>query len=213
MQRVLIVDDHAVVRRGIVDIMRDTGMFELVDEAANAGQLLDMVRTNPPDLVIMDLSMPGLNPLDALRELRGMMPRLPVLVLSMHAESDYAERAFRAGASGYVTKDSPPDQLVEAVSTVCQGRMFFNQSVAQLLVQPHGTTNPAKRHLSLSDREHDIFLRLAGGQRIKDIASQLALSEKTVATYRARILEKMGMRTNAEMTSYALRFNLMLPPL
>lgn len=201
--RVLIADDHAVVRRGLKQILLDEyGALE-VGEAGDAHETLRLAREEPWDIVVLDISMPGRSGLEVLKELKQTRPRLPVLILTTHPEEQYAVRVLKAGAAGYMTKESAPEHLVEAVRKVTAGGRYITPTLADLLVtQIAGAEKPP--HESLSDREFQVLRLIASGKSVGQIAEELSLSSNTVSTYRARVLEKMGMRTNAELTHYAI---------
>jgi len=204
MTRILLVDDHPVVRQGIKQVL--SGAFEpaLVGEAANVEQGLSEVRSTDWDVMVLDLSLPGANGLDLLKDLRRERPTLPVLVLSMHPADQFARRAMNAGASGYLTKDSAPTELVKAVSEVMAGRRYVNPAVVEKLVmneQPDGK----RPHELLSDREYQVLRMIASGLTVSQVAARLSLSVKTISTYRARVLEKMNMKTTAELMHYGIQ--------
>lgn len=208
MIRILIVDDHAVVRRGLAQILRDTLVTDVqADEAGNGQEALTKAFASEYDLVLLDISMPGRNGIDILKQLKGERPHLPVLILSMYPEEQYAIRALRAGAAGYVTKESAPDELSEAVRKVLEGGRYVSSSLAERLAFELGK-GPQKDqtpHETLSDREYQLACMIASGKTVSDIAEELSLSVKTVSTYRVRILKKMQMKNNAEITAYAVR--------
>ena len=201
--RVLIADDHAVVRRGLKQILLDEyGALE-VGEAGDAHETLRLAREEPWDIVVLDISMPDRSGLEVLKELKQTRPRLPVLILTTHPEEQYAVRVLKAGAAGYMTKESAPEHLVEAVRKVTAGGRYITPTLADLLVtQITGAEKPP--HESLSDREFQVLRLIASGKTVGQIAEELSLSSNTVSTYRARVLEKMGMKTNAELTHYAI---------
>ncbi|MBI5478317.1 MAG: response regulator transcription factor [Deltaproteobacteria bacterium] len=199
--RILLVDDHAVVRRGIRQILADDLSAAEFGEADGTNEALRRVGEADWDIVILDISMPGRGGLDALKDIRGLRPRLPILVLSMHSEDQYA---FRAGASGYLTKESPPAALVEAVRRVASGGCHMSAAVADKLAADRPTDDSRPLHESLSDREFQVLRMIAAGKTVKEIGFELHLSEKTISTYRTRVLEKMKMRSNAELTRYAV---------
>jgi two-component system, NarL family, invasion response regulator UvrY len=206
--RVVIADDHPVVRRGLKEIVEDALRPAEVDEACNAAELLALVGTRKPDVVLLDISMPGRSGLEALKDLRREHPKLPMLVLSVHSEDQFAVRSIKAGASGYLTKDTAPEELVDAIRTVLAGRKYVTPSVAERLadaIESDATRSPLE---TLSDREFHVFRMLAAGKTVGEVADELALSAKTVSTYRTRTLRKMGMRTNAELAQYAVRHGL-----
>jgi two-component system, NarL family, invasion response regulator UvrY len=206
MKRILIVDDHEVVRAGVMKIIDQSET--VFGEAGNPEQALQMVRDEQWDLAILDLSLGDRGGMELLKELRQASPKLPILILSMHSEEQYARRAFKAGAAGYVTKDSPREELILAVSKVIAGGKYLNPATAERLVQDLGDDSQQPLHHTLSDREFQVLRFIAAGKAVGEIAGLLGLSDKTVSTYRARILEKMGMKTNAEIIRYAIRNNL-----
>lgn len=204
MTRILIIDDHQVVRDGLKRIIDEhLGPVQL-GEARNPPEALDKAAANEWDLVILDLSLGGRGGLEVLKDIKRMRPRLPVLILTMHSEEQYAVRAFRAGASGYVSKDTPSSELASAVRKVLAGGRYVSATLAEALstAVERGADRPS--HESLSDREFQVLRMIASGRTVKEIASVLNLSDKTVSTYRTRILDKMSMKTNAELTYYAI---------
>ncbi len=204
MIRVLVADDHAILRRGIRQILAEIPAIEAVDEATNGQEVLSKVGRSHYDLVLLDISMPGRSGLDVLKQLKTQKPRLPVLILSMHPEEQYAVRALKAGASGYLAKESAPDELIAAVQKILQGGKYVTESLAERFVSE--LANPAGKapHETLSDREYEIMCMIASGKTVSEIGGELALSVKTVSTYRARILSKMGMKNNADIMRYAV---------
>ena len=207
--KTIVVDDHAIVRRGIVQIVAEHPEVSVVAEAGDYGQLRAALRQHGDvDLVVMDVSLPGKNGIDILKVLREEMPRLKVLIVSMYPEDQYAVRAFRAGAAGYLNKASAPEKLVEAISQVIAGRKYVTPEIAQALIENLNAPQEGAAHDKLSDREFQTLRLIASGKRLSDIADELALSPKTVSVYRARILEKMGMSNNAELTHYAIKHGL-----
>jgi DNA-binding NarL/FixJ family response regulator len=207
--KTIVVDDHAIVRRGIVDIVAEHPDVSVVAEAGDYGQLRTALRQQGEvDLVVMDVSLPGKNGIDILKVLREEFPRLKVLIVSMYPEDQYAVRAFRAGAAGYLNKASAPEKLVEAISQVIAGRKYVTPEIAQALIENLNAPQEGAAHDKLSDREFQTLRLIASGKRLSDIAEELALSPKTVSVYRARILEKMGMNNNAELTHYAIKHGL-----
>ena len=202
--RILIADDHAVLRQGLMLILAQAfGQVEF-GEAADSRQTVEAVLKEHWDLVILDLSMPGRNGLDALKELKAQRPALPVLVLSMHPEQQYAVRAFRSGAAGYLTKANASAELVKAVERILAGGRYVSAAFGEELASELGSPACALLHEKLSDREFEILRLIASGRTVKEIAAELTLSANTISTYRARILEKMKMRTSAELTHYAI---------
>jgi DNA-binding NarL/FixJ family response regulator len=207
MQRLLLVDDHAVVRRGIRAILEEDLPGLAIVEAASGDEALAKLEERF-DAVVLDLSMPGRDGFDLLTEVKHRHPKLPVLIMSLHGEEQFALRALRAGAAGYLTKSTAPEQLVAAVTKVLRGGRFITESLADRLAAQAGAPSPATPHERLSDREFDVMRGIASGRSVSEIAAQMHLSVKTVSTYRTRLLEKMGMSTNAELTRYALEAGL-----
>ena len=208
MIRILIADDHAIVRKGLAQLIRDEFPSAEIAEVGDAEELISKVSDKDWDIVVCDLSMPGRSGLDALRQIKQMYPSLPVLIMSMYDEDQYALRVLKAGASAYLGKDNIHEDIIKAIRTVLLGKKFITPSVAEKLAQAlEGDTNQLP-HEKLSDREFDVFKLLAGGKAVSDIADQLSLSVTTVSTYRARILEKMNLKSNADLTRYALNNNL-----
>jgi two-component system, NarL family, invasion response regulator UvrY len=204
MIKILIADDHAVVRRGLKQILLEEYPSAKINEVADAESLLAEVTKEKWDLVICDMNMPGRSGLDALTQIKQVAPQLPVLIMSMYPEDQYALRVLKAGASGYLGKDNIHDDIVRAVQTVQLGKKFITPTIAEKLANALGENNSLQPHETLSDREFDVFKLLASGKAVSDIATQLSLSATTVSTYRSRIMEKMNMRTNAELTRYAI---------
>lgn len=206
--QVLIVDDHPVVRRGLKEILADAPDVAEVGEADHPQQALDLVLSRHWDVVVLDLGLPGRGGLDVLKELRRDKPKLPVLILSMQPEDQYAVRALRAGAAGYLTKETAPDKLLEAIRKVTSGGRYISPAVAEQMAAGLAVDATKPLHELLSDREYEVLRLIGSGQTVGDIAEQLSLSVKTVSSYRARILEKMGMSNNAELMQYAIRNSL-----
>mgnify|MGYP002404291599 CR=1 FL=1 len=209
MTRVLIADDHALVRAGLRQYLQQNGRFASIAEASSGSQTLDMLRGARFDLLILDINMPDRGGLDILKHVRASYPETRVLVLSAYPERQYAVNVLKAGASGYLSKESAPDELMKAVSQVMAGKRYVSSSLAELLVSELDTDHEKPLHAGLSEREFQIFCKLASGQSVSEIASELSLSVKTVSTYRTRVLEKMSFKSNADITSYALRNGLM----
>lgn len=207
MARVLLVDDHAVVRKGMKAILEDQLPGVQVSEASGGDEAL-VALTAPFDVVVLDLSMPGRSGIDLLAEIKHRQPKLPVLIMSLHGEEQFAVRALRAGASGYLTKAAAPEQLVAAVSKVARGGRYISESLADRLAGDVGGGAPAAPHERLSDREFEVMRGIASGQTVSEIAEQMHLSVKTVSTYRTRLLDKMAMASNAELTRYAIEHGL-----
>jgi DNA-binding NarL/FixJ family response regulator len=205
VKNVLLVDDHEVVRDGVKNILGEQARPISFGEANTESEALRLAREQNWDLVILDLSLAGRNGLELLKQLKQIHPELPVLILSMHSEEQYARRAFKAGAAGYITKNSSRAELVEAVNKVIEGGRYVSAVLAERLVidMERDTTHPL--HEGLSDREFEVMCLIASGKTVGQIAEFLSLSDKTISTYRARILEKMGMKTNAELMHYAMQ--------
>ena len=205
MIRVVVVDDHAVVREGLKRIVSESGGMTVTGEAADGHEAIRVINSQPCDVVLLDITMPNKSGLDVLKELHAESPRLPVLVLSMHPEDQYAVRVLRAGAAGYVTKESAPAKLVQAIRKVVRGGKYVSPSLAERLVFDLGADKDKAPHELLSDREYQVLCLISSGKTVSQIADELALSIKTVSTYRVRILEKLKMKNNAEMTRYAIQ--------
>ncbi|HLQ65777.1 MAG TPA: response regulator transcription factor [Candidatus Limnocylindrales bacterium] len=208
MIRALIADDHAVVRRGLKELLTDSQEVSVIGEAATGREVLDQVRRADWDVVVLDINLPDQNGLDVLRAVKRERPRLPVLVLTICSEDLYAMRALRAGAAGYLTKESAPEELLGAIRKAVMGGRYIGPSLAERLAQQIARAGEDPPHEALSDREFEVFRMLASGKTASQAAEALHLSVKTISTYRARLLEKMGMRTNADLTVYAVRNSL-----
>ena len=209
MPRILVADDHAVVRRGLIEILRDTVPRAAFGEADTGGRAVELARAEKWDLAILDISLPDQSGLEVLKQIRAFAPRLPVLVLSMHAEEQFALRTLRAGAAGYVTKKTAPQEIGEAVKRVLAGGRYITPSLAERMAIEMTERSEKSPHERLSDREYQVFRRLALGKTVKEIAAELHVSMQTVSTHRARILAKMGFRSNADLTEYAIRDHLL----
>ncbi len=205
---VLIVDDHPVVRKGLRMLLDEEFDRPWIGEAENARDALEQVRSRAWDIVILDITLPPRSGLDVLKEIKAQRPALPVLVLSMHPEDQYAVRAFRAGAAGYMTKETAPRELVGAIRAVLARGRYVSPSLGERIADALRPRADRRSHEGLSDREFQVLCRIAAGRTIVQIAAELSLSAKTIATFRARILEKMGMKNNAELIRYALRHGL-----
>lgn len=212
MIRVLLADDHAIVRAGLKEILADTGDIAVAGEATNGQEVLERVRGNDYDVAVLDLSMPGRNGIELIRLVKAEKPKLRILVLSMHSEQQYAVRALKAGASGYLTKDSAAEQLVAAIRRIAAGGAYVTPETAERLALDAGRASDAPPHTLLSDREFQVFLLIAKGAAVGEIARQLSLSVKTVSTHKTRILEKMGLANPAELIRYALEHQLLDGP-
>jgi DNA-binding NarL/FixJ family response regulator len=205
MKRILIVDDHDVVRNGVKKIFDVQPGAVVFGEASTVSEALRLARDSQWDVAVLDISLGDRSGLDLLKELKQIYPRLPVLILSMHSEERYARRAFKAGASGYITKDTPGTELVKAIDKVILGGRYVSPSLAEKLAVDLGRDTDRPPHELLSDREFEVLRLIASGKTASEIADLLSLSVNTISTYRARILEKMNMKTNAELTHYAIR--------
>jgi len=208
MIRVLVADDHPLLRNGIRQVLGQESDVTVMGEAENAEQVLERIDEQGWDVVVLDIAMPGRSGFDALREIRRRRPHLPVLVLSMHSEEQFAIRAIKAGASGFVSKSDAPAEIVRAIRKVVTGKKYVSASLAETLANAIESETHRPAHETLSDREFQVMCRIASGKTVSQIAAEISLSVKTVSTYRARVLEKMNMRTNAELTRYALRTGL-----
>jgi len=208
MIRLLIADDHAIVRRGLKQIISETSDMFVVAEACSGSEALEKGSENNYDVVLLDISMPGRSGLDVLRQLKRKKPRLPVLMLSVHPEEQYAVRALRAGASGYMTKESAPDELIAAIRKISRGGKFVSSSLAEKLISELGGNGEKPLHEVLSDREYQMLCLFAKGGSIKEIAYELSLSTQTVSTYKNRILSKMKMGSLADIVKYAIQHGL-----
>jgi two-component system invasion response regulator UvrY len=207
--RILIADDHAIVRRGLKEILLDEYPSSFIGDASDAEELLKRVFGEEWDLIISDVSMPGRSGLDALKQIKQAFPKLPVLIMSIYSEDQYAVRAFRAGASGYFTKNSIHEELIKAIESVRKGRKYITPAVAEKLADAIPIDSAAQPHQLLSDREFEVFKLLASGKTVSEIANQISLSANTVSTYRSRILEKMNLHSNNELIRYALEEKLL----
>jgi two-component system invasion response regulator UvrY len=207
--RVVLVDDHAVVRAGFKQLIDSTSDLEVAGEAGTAADALALVAARPCDVMLLDISLPDASVLDTVAALRRRQSELPILIVSMHPEEQYAVNLLRAGASGFFSKAGGADELLEAIRTVAAGRKYVSASLAEALALAATGDAPAPAHRQLSNREFQIFVQLAAGKTVTDIADEMCLSVKTISTYRSRIFEKMDFTRNADLTAYALRHNLM----
>jgi len=208
MIRVVIADDHTIVREGLKQLLLASGVFEIAGEARDGHEVLKLVREKDFDVLLLDLSMPGKSGMDLIKQVKSERPRLRILVLSMHQEHQYAIRAIKAGASGYLTKDSASTQLVSAIEKVAGGGAFISAEVAEQLALGAMPQTDGPPHSSLSDREYQVFQMLVAGRAVSEIATELNLSVKTVSTHKARLMEKMGIDNQAELVRYAVRHRL-----
>jgi len=208
MLKIVIADDHPLIRKGLKQILGESLYIEKVDEAGDGEELMSLLRKGTYDVVVLDISLPGKDGLELLKDLKHQYPALPVLILSIQPEEQYAIRALRSGASGCLNKASAPEELVAAIRRLAAGGTYITPVVEELLLKDLKRTTGELPHQSLSDREYQVFILLATGKTPSEIADKLSLSVKTVSTYRARLLEKMGLKTNAELTQYAFKHGL-----
>jgi len=205
MIRILVADDHAVVRNGLKQIVGDTPDMVIAAEAINGQEALNKALKDDYDIVLLDITMPDRSGLDILKEIKSQKPKLPVLILSMHPEEQYAVRALKAGAAGYLTKESAPEELIRAMRRVSGGGKYVTSSLAEKLASVLETGAEKPLHQILSDREYQVLCMIASGKSVKQIANELLLSAKTISTYRSRLLRKMNMNNNIELTRYAIQ--------
>jgi len=204
MLRILIADDHTIVRKGLKQILLEEFSNAVIEEVPDAEELIQKVMAHKWDVVVSDLSMPGRSGLDALQQIKSSYPDLPVLILSIHPEEQYALRALKSGAAGYLSKDTAPDELVKAVKKVLLGKKYISQAIAEKLADSFSSASTRQPHETLSDREFDVMKLLANGKSVSDIADMLSLSVTTVSTYRARVMTKMNLKSNSDLTKYAI---------
>ena len=206
MIKLLIADDHPIVRRGMAEIITQEADLKVTGEAGSVNEVLELLKDHHPDVLLLDLNMPGRNGLEAIKDILFRFKSMKILVMSAYPEDQFAKRVLRAGASGYLPKDSAPDQLVAAIRKVAGGGRFVTPAIAEQLAVDlgMGAGSPSKPHETLSDRELQVLLQISSGASITDIAELLSLSPKTVSTYRTRILEKLNLKSNAELTRYAI---------
>ena len=205
MIKILIADDHSIVREGLKQIVAESTEMAVRGEAVNGQQVLDLVHKIDYDLILLDIAMPGRGGIDTLKQLKIEKPEIPVLILSMYPEDQYALRAIKAGASGYLTKESAPEELIGAIKKVARGGKYVSTDLAEKLVENLGKDTEKPDHTMLSDREYQVMTMIANGKTVKEIGDELSLSVKTISTNRTRALEKMGMKNNAEFTYYAIK--------
>jgi len=206
--RVLIADDHPLLRSGLTHVLQKEPDFCPPGEAENSDQVIEKIKEKPWDVVVLDIAMPGRSGLEALSEIKKLRPGLPVLIMSMHSEEQFAIRSIKAGASGYLNKNEAVPELVRAIRRILSGRKYVSAAFAEVLAKAIESGEERPLHETLSDREYHVVCRIAAGKSVSEIAEETALSVKTISTYRTRALEKMGMRTNAELTRYAIRSGL-----
>jgi two-component system invasion response regulator UvrY len=204
MIRILIADDHAIIRHGLKQIIEDSGEMRVVAEADTGIDALRKIREIECDVVLLDISMPDMSGIDVLKQIHAEKPQLPILILSIYSEDQYAMRLIKAGAAGYMTKESAASEVVKALLRVASGKKYISPVVAEILANDIGMDEEKLPHQTLSDREYQIFLLLASAKTVSEIADTLALSVKTVSTYRTRVLEKMRLNNNAELMRYAI---------
>jgi two-component system invasion response regulator UvrY len=204
MIRILIADDHAIIRHGLKQIIEESGEMRVVAEADSGSDAMRKIRGIECDVVLLDISMPDMSGIDVLKQIHAEKPQLPILILSIYPEDQYAVRLIKAGAAGYMTKESAPAEVVRALLHVAGGKKYISPAVAELLANEVGADEEKLPHQTLSDREYQIFLLLASARTVSEIANTLALSVKTISTYRSRILEKMHLNNNAELMRYAV---------
>jgi two-component system invasion response regulator UvrY len=208
MIKILIADDHAIVREGLKQIVAETDDMVVADEAGSGQEVLDKIGVKKFDVIVLDMSMPGMGGFEILRRIKRERPKLPVLVLTIHPEEQYAVRVLKNGAAGYLNKESAPEELISALRRVSSGRKYVSTTLAEKLALDLERGQERPLHENLSDREYEVLCMIASGKRVKEIAEQLRLSIKTISTYRVRILEKMRMKHNAELIHYAIKHRL-----
>jgi DNA-binding NarL/FixJ family response regulator len=209
MIKVLVVDDHPIVRQGLKQVISEESDMAVFGEAQNSQEVFELIREQDWDVVVLDITMPGRGGLDVLRDIKHERPKLPVLMLSVHPEDQYAVRTLKAGASGYLTKESAPEELVRAIRKILRGGKYVSSTLAEKLAFHLESETERPLHESLSDREYEVMLMIASGKTTSAMAAEMALSVKTVSTYRARILEKMQMKGNADLTYYVIKNRLL----
>jgi DNA-binding NarL/FixJ family response regulator len=205
MKKILLVDDHNIVRQGLKNLIELEADLEVAGEAASGVEALKLIRSNSYDVVVLDISMPDKNGVDTLHDLKHIAPDLPVLILSGYAEAQYALNLIRSGCKGYLSKDADSDEIIKAIRTIASGKRYISSELADLMTDQLSHPSEKQLHEALSDREFQVFFKLAGGLSPTEIAAELNISIKTVSTYRTRILEKMSLKTNADLTYYAIK--------
>lgn len=209
MKNILLVDDHSIVRQGLKNLIELEADLQVTGEASSGIEALKLVRGNSYDIVVLDISMPDKNGVDTLHDLKHIAPDLPVLILSGYAEQQYALNLIRSGCKGYLSKDADSDEIIKAIRTIANGKRYISSELAELMSNELSHPSEKLLHETLSDREFQVFFKLAGGLSPTEIASELNISIKTVSTYRSRILEKMSLKTNADLTYYAIKNGLL----
>jgi len=206
--KIIIADDHIIIRAGIKQLLEGAHDMVVAGEASDGQKLIQEIQKNHYDVIVIDISMPGRNGIEIIKQIRASGDKTPILALSYYPEEQFAIRVLKAGACGYMNKDVQPEELVEAIYKVARGGTYISPAVAEKLAMNINMTQETSPHESLTDREHEVFLKIAGGMTVSEIADEMFLSVKTVSTYRARILEKLNLKNNAEITYYAIRNNL-----
>lgn len=209
MIEILIADDHPIIREGLKQILKTSPDIVIKGEASNGNEVLKLLKINKYDLILLDLSLPKKNGIEVLKEIRKKLPKLPILILSIHSDEHFIIEALRSGASGYVTKDSIPEELILAIKNVYNGQTYINQKVAEKLINKIKFYKGQLPHNLLSPREYQVMIKIGQGKSLKEISEELSLSVKTISTYRTRILEKMDLKTNAQIIKYVIENNLL----
>lgn len=209
MKKILLVDDHKIVRDGLKNLINLERDMEVADEAASGVDAINLIRKNHYDVMVLDISMPNKNGVDTLHDLKHIAPDLPILILSGYSEEQYALNLMRSGCKGYLSKDADSDEIVIAIRTIANGKKYISSQLAELLTNELSHPSDKQLHEMLSEREFQVFFKLAGGMSPTEIADELNISIKTVSTYRTRILEKMGLKNNADLTYYAIKYELL----
>jgi two-component system, NarL family, invasion response regulator UvrY len=209
MKKVLLVDDHKIVREGLKNLINLEKDMEVADEAASGVEAINLIRHNNYDVMVLDISMPNKNGVDTLHDLKHIAPDLSILILSGYSEEQYALNLMRSGCKGYLSKDADSEEIIKAIRTIANGKKYISSQLAELLTNELSHPSDKQLHEMLSDREFQVFFKLAGGMSPTEIADELNISIKTVSTYRTRILEKMGLKNNADLTYYAIKYELL----
>ncbi len=209
MINVLLVDDHTIVRKGIRQILEETDDIAVKGEAKNAEEMFQKLQQEEYDMVVLDISLPGRSGVDALKQIKQTHPQLPVLILSMYPENQYALRVMKSGASGYLTKESAPEEMINAIRIINRGKRYINANLAEELANFLNGGSRSQTHQNLTDREYEVLIKIAQGKSLTEIGKQLSLSVKTISTYRSRILKKMNMKTNSDLIKYVMEKDLL----